>query len=796
MRSIVEALVRAVVVAGGLLVGSGAHADAVQVLDSVDAYGPRGTGASTVLEMAFRDPLPRNSAYDELNVAAGTLLSCQRSVGQALYCIDGNYVRLFPDTRAVPPRPGTAPLPDIELVNCRDPVLGFDTRRPNACTSLTVDLNGALWLAGRKGSAHSLVKIVEESSLVGGCAATGSIATLWVRLNPAVAEQDDPDPVQPVPTLCAREWAPGRPILVDTNIVDGDLVDGFAGVAGVLGLEERKTVMFFADAYQGNTSTPRLPVAFASGKADWNLAGGEQLLSVSLLQFGDPAVSHVLVTTTSGRVLAKKAGSDGRGVGQAFRVFDLGLGACSGTGEQMYAVRVSSQSERVYVSDKFCRSVRALRWETDPGKYPSSPRYCAATNAFCLVPATEGDTGSQTPVVLSTEPTSPTGLSVAPGIGIDLGDCAAGSACPIVADGTDDNTFNGAELSNVYIDDNGKSKMVVFQVRGIPDCRFWSDAPGCDQGGVVVPGPDGEYLNIYPLLPLEVTLQIEPVELLIAPRYRGQTRPGAGSPEQRTIDLLFGIPESGVRFRGAFDGSFDVSDLTDKPAPLGCGGTPYAIGGTDLGWEVVTSVSENYVTVGGPGDPSLGPAPAFVVPQYVPASHADMLVTVGCSNPTQVSGGRWSAYSYNLEVDDSRSGDAVYAVLLRSLVEDIAKAQLNTACADVDDGAGNEAAPLSPTTCASLLSRWQSAYDKLDRCIRGSTYPRQSEAVNNCQSFATQFGHYESLLGSAVRNGPDVANRIGELIARARVVRYVYENHYLPSIPPNGFCGISPVPCP
>jgi hypothetical protein len=168
-----------------------------------------------------------------------------------------------------------------------------------------------------------------------------------------------------------------------------------------------------------------------------------------------------------------------------------------------------------------------------------------------------------------------------------------------------------------------------------------------------------------------------------------------------------------------------------------------------------------------------------------------MLVTVGCFNPTQISGGRWSAYSYNLEIDDSRHGDGVYAVLLRSLVEDLVKTQQNAACRDIDNGADNEPPPLSTSTCGSLLSRWQSAYEKLDRCIVGATYPRQSEAVNNCQSFVSQFQQYQSTLGSAVRNGPDVANRIGELIARAKVVLYVYESHFLPSIPPDGFCDIS-----
>jgi len=98
--------------------------------------------------------------------------------------------------------------------------------------------------------------------------------------------------------------------------------------------------------------------------------------------------------------------------------------------------------------------------------------------------------------------------------------------------------------------------------------------------------------------------------------------------------------------------------------------------------------------------------------------------------------------------------------------------------------------PLASGTCGNLETKWFAADEKLQRCITGSTYPRQSEAVNNCQSFLSQLGQYESALPMAPL-GQDPANRLGELKARVKVLRYVFQQHFVPSIPPNGFCSLT-----
>ncbi|MGB5103791.1 MAG: hypothetical protein WBO04_10805 [Steroidobacteraceae bacterium] len=607
------------------------------------------------------------------------------------------------------------------------------------------------------------MKVVEKSKLGTACGPGGP----WREL--AALAQDAPHPPQAAGAYCAREIAPGRPVLVDINPVDGELGAEFPFGAGIVGLEERKTVVFFPDALDGQ-GNPVQPVTLASGKMAWGLIGNEQLLGAAVLQFGalNAEQNYVLATTTLGRVLAKEVGN----ATPAFKVFDIpgnrtdpaiDYSRCDDDTAQFYGIRVSSQSERVYVSDRACGQVHALNWLTsgDAG-FPAECDDPGTTNSFCLVNAREKATSSSPAqdVTLATADTavatSPDGISIAPGIGIDLADCGIGETCTLAADGIDDNEFAGATLTGVVLQ-GPKSLMTVFQVKGIPDCRHWADGPGCDLGGVLVPGG---FLNVSPLLPTEVTWQFPGgllPEMLISPEYRGQ-----GTPAK--FDAFVGIPEPGVQFRETFTGSFDVADLAGTK--LGCGAPE------KFDVDIVTTVSEVYGTVGGPAD---NPT----------TEHVDMLVNTNCTNPTQIAGGRWSLYAYNLKPNDEGK-DGYYATLMRSLYADLLSAQQKTACIDIDDP-DSEVAALGESTCTNLESKWNSANVMLERCINSSTYPRQSEAVNNCNAFLSQFAQYESVLGAAQLVGTDPANRLGELEVRTQVIRYMFTAHFVPSIPPNGF---------
>jgi len=755
-----------------LLCAASGRAEVSQVLDAVDTAGLDASAVPAVLKMGFRDPLPRTD-YERLAIgSASSLVACQRAADQGLYCIDGDIVRYWPNTKitvSLPPPASGEVIPDLDLINCRDPALGLDQnpRKPSPCTGITVDLNGAIWLAGRKANSHSLIKVKKR---IGSSCEVG-----WTAL--ASLTQDAPNTpdtpagsLQQVPPYCAREYASGRPALVDLTMIDGDIADHYTG-PGALGLEARKSVVFFPDEVDA-FNVPLPPREIANGKS-WGLSGKEELFGTAFLQIAptEAVPTHqnfVLVTTTTGSVLATKAD----GTGTPFAVFQMPV--CTSGAVQSFGIRVSSQSERVYVSDRACRRVMALNW-TNVG-----------AGTFQLVSATEN--GGE-PVTLSTGLISPDGLSVAPGIGLDLKDCGGGQTCVLVADGTDTNSYVAAELKDVVIE-GLRSAAVVFQVKGIPDCRWWPKAASgqpptaiqelCQTPGIVqcgpgdqacTPGtpPDEQYLDIGPLLPREVTSQFTSLvlpELLIPPPWRGQDLdPGPGYAP--TIELFFFVTDpAGVQFRDTFVLNFDVADLTGG-LNLGCGGSTTMQ--PDLEWDAGLTGSEKVKTVSGGLFGGIG-----------------ILVTEGCFNPTTKGGSRLSYYAYTMEkVPD---GDGVYANLVRTLFDDLRQAQQQTACASVDPEASPAAMPpLDASTCATLDDRWDNANQKLTNCIQGSTYPRQNEAVNNCQAFQSQLSQYRTAVYGATRFGPDPANRIGEVELRVDVLSYVFQQHFLNSIPPDGF---------
>ena len=739
------------------------RAEVAQVLDSVDVYGfdthpvPR----ARLLEMVgFRNPPP--PATELLEIGSATkLVACQRAADQGLYCIDGDFVRYWPKTDVlVPPPPATGGvIPDVDLINCRDPALGGDQnpKKPSPCTGITVDLNGAIWLAIRKANSHSLFKVTER---VGASCAGGAVALAQPLQDLPNTDDTPADSLQQVPHLCAREWAFGRPELIDLTMVDGEIAGNFAPGPGSLGLEARTAVAFFPDAIVNGA--PAEPVPVADGKA-WGLGPKDKLTSVAFLQIaptaGLPYQNFVVVTVTNGAVLATKAD----GTGTPFQVFQMPL--CeSGASPQPSAIRVRAESERVYVSDRACKEVLALTWSN------------VASGSFALQSVTKLKTELETVTV------SPDGLSVAPGIGINLRDCGIGKSCPLVADG-DNNAFVAAELRDVVIE-GVPSGAVVFQVKGIPDCRWWPEATrpavcssgvircgdaGQDSGSQCVgKGPEELYLDIAPLLPSEVTLQFtSPTfpELLVPPPWKGQDL-NLGPADEPTIDLFFFITEPGVQFRDTFLLSFDVADLTGG-LNLGCGGA--TSDQPDLNWDAGLTGSETIKTVSG-GE----------------FGHIGMLVTKGCFNPTSKGGARLSYYAYTMEKVEG--GDGVYANLVRSLFDDLRQAQQQTACVSVDpEGSPATLPPLDATSCAALDTRWDNADPKLVSCIQGSTFPRQSQAVNNCQSFLSQLANYRTTVTEAIRNGPDPANRIGELEQRVDVLDYVFRQHFENSIPPDGF---------
>jgi hypothetical protein len=361
-------------------------------------------------------------------------------------------------------------------------------------------------------------------------------------------------------------------------------------------------------------------------------------------------------------------------------------------------------------------------------------------------------------------------------------------------------SLNSLDITNP----GGSTDATVIRVK-IPDCRYIPQAclallpPAGDSAanddaararlialGVIKPltsygadklKPAAQLLNATKLLPSEVTSHFDSSgkppnglpPMYIGPRWRGQ----AGN--DYWIDGLFFVTEAGVVFRDTFEGLFDVSDLTGHE--LGCF--------TDIGnlraWDMITSVSERAKSVGG--------------------SYADKLLNVGCINPTKVSGDRLSLYSINLEVAPDTYGptiksffpkvtvnnDAVFARLVQSLWNDLGETKARYACAKGDPLPPNAAAPISKAACGILARQWLAAAVKIGLCVNSAFFPQSSHGNSVCASAKSAVAAFESALPASPA-GPDPYNRLGELKARVDVFQHVWDERFINSLKPGGYC--------
>lgn len=738
----------------------------VQTLDSVKVHSD-----TAVLNMNFDDPL--EPEFTNSNINGSNYRACKHT-GFGLYCLDGDLVRRTPNIEN--------PVTTFTAIDCNDPGLDLDTNKGTPCTAMTVDLTATVWIGGKnKGKSHSLFK-AEPNPDPGSACPSG------------VSVQGN--------TYCATEVATGRPLLVDLMSVDGDSAKTFFHGAGILGLEERKTAVFFK-------SIGGVPFVVASGKSDWGLIGNEQLISVTAFQtedsFGEIAFSYVLATTTKDRVLAKRAD----GTGPAIPVFDIAANrgpsppAACPPGDVQYGIRSSGKTGAIYLTDKQYCSVNALQANAQPDGSLAANSLTVADTLYTI--DTVGSEGIHAPV-------APT---VAPGIAIDLDDCSFDQngnpiVCTLVVDaqGNPAATLSGVQLASL------QSGLTLYQVKNIPDCRYVpqvcvdlldeiTSIAGLQPDVVWDPdgeGPRGQLLNLTKLLPSEITDQFllgEPLPDLWLPRqYRGQKSNGF------VFEAFFGVTEDGVIFRDTFEGVFNVaalagSSLGCEPVVPGTLPSPTSVSAL-LAWDVLNTVSEEFPTF---DDPFLPPHPGGT------DEHVSTIINAGCGSSKSIDI-RWSLKPYNLEVTPCTYNpnandvwvsdgvcatgvagaevidDAVFAKLLLGLFDDFKLTLDQLACADAD-GAGSP--PIA--SCSTLQANWFNAKDKLDKCWDATQKPKQSAGSQNCTSFESQLNGLESNLNAVTVPAPplDPANRIGELKSRLKVIRHIYVDRFTPSIPTEGF---------
>jgi hypothetical protein len=780
MKTIRSRLTRAISTAALLIVGAGSAAQVLaaqgvtttQTLDRVFTYT---TGAA--LYMDFSED--RDLDYYDQGLAPATLnfSTCTLTPLGGLYCLDGQTVRKWPT-----PSSG-GPSDDPPILNCSV----FN----GTCSSMTVALDGAIWVAVKKRNSHDVYKITPNAQL----------------------------PTSPAYT--------GRPPIVDLVAVDGEAAKEFrppgsaVSMAGALGIEERKNAVFFPDP----ALFPGASTITVVSSRDWGLSGNELLQDAALLQVPNGTGgkrNFILATTTKGRVLAKNTEMPGT----ATVVYNIPAARdsaksrtnssplepvpaiqCSST--QQYGLRAGQTTGIVYISDRSYCQVLALTATLN-----SAGDTIVSLDRVLQPPPAGSVKGKD--LVLLTAGYPVLGLTVSPGKGIDLREACSVNC--VVVNPTRAGYNTGAEFSAVKLA-AGPSGATVFQVKGIPDCRY-KDAFGfptakltfCNANfAEVVTKPAGLvtatdkpaawYLNVTPMLPPEITssFDLDPntppndlpplPPLLISPQYRGQSQ------NFYVFEALFVVTQAGVQFVDTFTNRFDLAGM--DLSSLGC--VPDSTPRSDLlKWDIGTVVSEKHKSVGGK---------SVVDGTTVVGNYVDRLTNLDKTNCGSYRGGAagYSLLPYNLEVSPdtlawtvsgsilngpvryTENNDAVFARLMQKLYGDLNTVLDTQACAKFDSPGALEA-PIASNVCPGLKETLNNGAVKLDKCISAAFQPKSSLSNENCQSFVSQLSKFRTSLPSADPTRTDIANRLGELKTRAEVVQALYDDRFLPSIPSLGFC--------
>ena len=754
----------------------------IQVLDQLDVF------SRTQLKRSTEAPI---RLEDLDSSSTSTLTSCQNG-RNGLVCLDGQIIRNWkaPKTLTAPP---TALNRDAgaALFSCQDDALALDTRS-GPCLSATVDVSGDIWLAARKSNtSHNLIQVKRRVGAT--CTADGASAFSGRIRNVAYTGTQ-------YTSYCFTLRRTGRPQLLDISAFDGELAGSYRG-RGILGVEVRKNIVFFPS--DGS------PVVDVLSGTRLNLNGGEDVQSAALLQRELPLVppattptvqTFVVFTTSTGRVLWRNAndtsGARATQIASAAGAtlpapgvsFPIGA-ACDATGTaNFYELRISDTTGRFFISNRnYCRV------------FAAGPVF----NSLDPVISGLGDIDT---VDTSLAAFKPEGLSVAPGIAVNLAECAdPAMGCDFIPDGVDPSATQqiaAAKMLNVTLAPNSPTGLIVFQIRNIPDCRKIPTAAECVAGTVIdVPGK-GKYLNVTPMLPQQIKDLFDASgrkpfglpPMLISPRYEAQPLNGD------TFDALFGVTDPEVVFRKSFTAQFDVGDANLTGASLGCGLderlAPAYIQPAPLPfqqWDIATVVSERFGSVGGPTGTMVD---NLATPGVDETEHVDMLTNKGCFNPTQSAGTRWSLYAFNLRLAPVDPVGVTYAKprlylgnLLKSLYMDLQDVQQRLVCQSADgvgntvDANGNTilaaAPPLSGGACTNLQSNWDGTMDKLFKCINAAVDPKVSQLDQNCGAFDAQFPGYRTYAAGLTPTGPDPANRVGEITSRLDVINYLFYGHFL-----------------
>src|SRR5688500_1190072 len=120
------------VICTSAFVGQASASTTQQILDRVMVFSPNG-----VINLATGNTI-RPPDFTDLEISGSSFSTCALTAVNGLYCLDGKSLRNWVNPTSINL--------GVEVLNCADPALKLDNK-PDACTGMTVDQSGAIWLA-------------------------------------------------------------------------------------------------------------------------------------------------------------------------------------------------------------------------------------------------------------------------------------------------------------------------------------------------------------------------------------------------------------------------------------------------------------------------------------------------------------------------------------------------------------------------------------------------------------------------------------------------------------------------
>jgi hypothetical protein len=498
---------------------------------------------------------------------------------------------------------------------------------------------------------------------------------------------------------------------------------------------------------------------------------------------------------------------------------DFAIGEIKASVDYRYGIRTSFKTGRVYVSDSNARAVRALLPGTGT-PYVLNP-----------LPAPNDILSTTLTTPTTTLTTVPDGLTVAPGNSVDLANCET-TTCTVIPGATGQPpsvTFDSVELNG-----DSPTGVTVYQIRGLIDCRYapidcsnllgvapigsppFDDSEymeGLISAGIIIPldpskpalaknryRPAAQLLNVTPMLPEDVTALFSESgglpDLQISRTYRAQRGTDPAKPFR--FDALFYKTAKGQVFINTLFTDVEVNQLTGTS--LGCNdndppvtlNNPIPTYETLLKFDVVTRVSEKNRSV----------SDFFRAAQN---DYRDTIINDGCGGSRgqapelsllpinlMIAPATYGPQSTSNTQSVTENNDAVFARLVESLYDDLNRSRAQLACTTFD---GGTSPPVGTGACSALASKWSAGKTLLNSCVSSAFSGQSTTTTNNCKAFRDQLNTDGiTTYGATIKGLPvalpsnDPANRVGGQKAQLATLTRIFDERFLPSIRPKGWC--------